>query len=230
VPRLNDCASALVAALTNYYGLLDAGDHSGDVFVRVLTVVLEARLSARKALAVLDAVRDAGLLAPRLLAEASTTELTTIANTATGPVPARAWNLCQKIARWFESHVGDQWWDGRSVLELREELLGIRGVGPNLADDILLRGLCRAVFPVSRGAFRILLRHGWIDDSATYEEAREPVEAVFGGAVATLTRVSRWFEMIARDYCGLRAARCEHCPLAPLLPPSGCVSLANRSD
>jgi len=62
------------------------------------------------------------------------------------------------------------------VLELRSELLGINGVGPETADSILLYSGLQPIFVVDTYTRRVLDRHGIISGSSRYEEIRELVE------------------------------------------------------
>ena len=83
----------------------------------------------------------------------------------------------KQLAHWLvehhDGHVEAFTDSGRSTDDLRDELAGIRGVGMVGADAILLAALGRPAYPVDRGTYRILVRHGWLDPSATYDDARE---------------------------------------------------------
>src|SRR5579864_6744510 len=61
----------------------------------------------------------------------------------------------------------------RPTSELREELLGLNGVGPETADSILLYAGNHAVFVVDAYTRRILERHAILPARAEYEEIRE---------------------------------------------------------
>jgi len=55
---------------------------------------------------------------------------------------------------------------------LRQKLLGIRGIGPETADSILLYGLQKPIFVVDAYTKRIFSRHGILSEKATYEEVQ----------------------------------------------------------
>jgi len=57
--------------------------------------------------------------------------------------------------------------------KLREELLGLNGVGPETADSILLYAGQHPVFVVDAYTRRILDRHGILPGTAPYEEVRQ---------------------------------------------------------
>ena len=65
---------------------------------------------------------------------------------------------------------------------LRRELTALSGIGQAKADAILLFGLGRPVYPVDRGTYRILVRHGWIDPSADYDEVSQLLIHAIGDA------------------------------------------------
>ncbi len=97
----------------------------------------------------------------------------------------------------------------------------LKGLGPATVDSILSRGLGRATYPVDRATYRILVRHGWLDPTADYDEARSVAESLAPDDSAMLTRLSAAFERVGRDFCKPTVAKCERCPLRSLLPEGG---------
>jgi endonuclease-3 related protein len=100
--------------------------------------------------------------------------------------------------------------------QLREELLSLRGVGPETADSILLYALGRPVFVVDTYTMRVVVRHGLLDAEAGYHELQDLFQAglpedlgLFGDFHAQLVEVGKRF-------CRPRP-RCAECPLHPLL-------------
>src|SRR5262249_4665176 len=110
---------------------------------------------------------------------------------------------------------------GRSTDDLREELAGVRGVGPVGADAILMAALGRPSYPVDRGTYRILVRHGWLETSATYDDARDLVVHHTGGDPEVLLGVAAGMDELAGRFCRASAPRCDACPLRDLLPEGG---------
>jgi endonuclease-3 related protein len=98
--------------------------------------------------------------------------------------------------------------------DLRRELLGVHGVGPETADSILLYALGREVFVVDAYTRRVLSRHGMSEAREGYESLRERFER----AIAGRNRLSRLNELhaqvveLAKRHCRPRP-RCEGCPL-----------------
>jgi endonuclease III related protein len=69
--------------------------------------------------------------------------------------------------------------------KLRDELLGLNGVGPETADSILLYAGGHPVFVVDAYTRRIFERHGLITSKARYEDIRRLVERAFQQALPT---------------------------------------------
>lgn len=96
---------------------------------------------------------------------------------------------------------------------LRERLLGVKGIGPETADSILLYAAERPVFVVDAYTGRILGRHGFIDETSTYDDLQAlfmdglPEDAsLFNEFHALLVRVGK-------EFCRKSAPRCADCPL-----------------
>jgi endonuclease III related protein len=67
------------------------------------------------------------------------------------------------------------------VESLREELLGLAGIGPETADSILLYAASREVFVVDAYTRRIFERHGLAEAETGYEEIRLAVQKALTG-------------------------------------------------
>lgn len=193
-------------------------ERRGPGFERVVLAYFENRLNRAVAQRATEALRDAGLLDPGTLAGVDLSELIELLRAAGQANAARLAGPLPRIAEWWSGHAADE---ASSTASLRDELIAIRGVGPATADAILLFGLDRTAFPVSRAAHRVFVRHGWIDATATYEEAAETATRLVGDAPERLRRLSDGLESIGTRSCRVSVARCESCPLRPWLPASG---------
>ena len=252
MPRLDDSRDALILALETHYGS-SAASKSGPVgadrglalFERLTRVALGRVASTKMATSAFEALRDGGMLEPDILASANPLEIDDVLKEARVAMAIKSLRPLQKLARWF----GDRGptLDAEEIAKLsteaiRDEWRAINGIGLAGADALLLFGLGRVSYPVDRATFRILVRHGWLDPTADYDEARsvverlgqsviragearngdEPVDAT---AAAVLVNLSDWFERLGRDFCKPSQARCERCPLHPFLPPDGPVEV-----
>ncbi|HVJ05251.1 MAG TPA: hypothetical protein VM578_06250 [Candidatus Saccharimonadales bacterium] len=68
---------------------------------------------------------------------------------------------------------------------LREELLGLPGIGPETADSILLYAANREVFVVDTYTRRIFGRHGLTKEEMAYEEIRLTVQSALAGEISS---------------------------------------------
>ena len=104
----------------------------------------------------------------------------------------------------------------RPLEQLRPELLGIAGIGPETADDILLYACDKPVFVIDAYTRRMLKRHGLADDRATYEELRAFFERNLDSDLQTFKEYHGLIVYTGKDFCR-RGPKCESCPLAPML-------------
>ena len=110
---------------------------------------------------------------------------------------------------------------GAGLPALREELLGVHGVGPETADSILLYAGGLPTFVVDAYTNRVLARHGWIGFDADYHQIKEHFESNLPEDVALYNEYHALLVSVGKDYCRKTGPRCEQCPLAELLPDGG---------
>jgi endonuclease-3 related protein len=98
---------------------------------------------------------------------------------------------------------------------LREELLCIKGVGPETADSILLYALDRPTFVVDTYTARVAVRHGLIEPPFDYHE----LQALFMDHLPLETPLFNEYHAllvaVGKNACKPRP-RCENCPLGDL--------------
>lgn len=99
-----------------------------------------------------------------------------------------------------------------SAEELRVELLGINGIGPETADSILLYALDQPTFVVDAYTARMARRHGLIDDEAGYYELQALFEENLPVDLAMFNEYHALIVAVGKAHCRPRA-RCEGCPL-----------------
>lgn len=97
--------------------------------------------------------------------------------------------------------------------DLRKELLGVRGVGPETADSIILYALDMPVFVVDAYTKRIFSRHGIIPEKASYRDVQEMVHRSFGEDVPLFKQFHALLVETAKAFCSKKAGSCEKCPL-----------------
>lgn len=96
---------------------------------------------------------------------------------------------------------------------LRAKWLGVHGVGPETADDIVLYAFSRPVFVVDAYTRRLFGRLGLTDPKQSYDALRLPVETALQQEVAALNHLHALIVIHAKQHCRVKP-RCSGCPLA----------------
>ena len=96
---------------------------------------------------------------------------------------------------------------------LRQDLLSVKGIGPETADSIILYAAKQPVFVVDAYTHRILSRHGFIPEESDYHEIQDlfmdslPADTVlFNEYHALLVR-------LGKEFCKKTNPLCSACPL-----------------
>jgi len=95
---------------------------------------------------------------------------------------------------------------------LRQELLGLKGIGPETADSILLYALGKPVFVVDAYTRRVLARHSLISWKASYSEIQALFMAGGRGTSRYWNESHALFVQAGKSVCRPRP-RCHECPL-----------------
>ncbi|SDW07275.1 DNA-3-methyladenine glycosylase III [Marininema mesophilum] len=113
------------------------------------------------------------------------------------------------LATWFiaKGHIDHDGSD--QVLDLRRDLLSIRGIGPETADMILLYVLKRPSFMGDAYTRRIISRYD--EETLSYEEVRQGVLLELPNVVDLQLLHALLVEM-GKEHCQKRRPRCEGCP------------------
>jgi endonuclease-3 related protein len=107
-----------------------------------------------------------------------------------------------------------------NLATLREQLLGVNGIGPETADSILLYAGNLSTFVVDTYTARMLKRHGWIEPEAGYHDIQEHFASQLPDDVQLFNEFHALIVRVGHHHCR-RTPKCEGCPLQPLLPPGG---------
>jgi endonuclease-3 related protein len=102
--------------------------------------------------------------------------------------------------------------DDFSTEELRRELIGIKGIGPETADDIVLYALDRPVFVVDTYTYRIAMRHGWSPPEIGYDELAEIFTSSMPEDIALYKNFHAIIVEIGKGFCKKRKPLCSECP------------------
>jgi len=125
------------------------------------------------------------------------------------------------LLEWVWEAGGVEALSGWTDEKLRSGLLGVHGVGPETADDILLYAFGRPVFVIDAYTRRILGRLGLIDPTMGYEHLRAVIEAELPPDVPLFNQFHALLVAHGKEICRPRprCAACvlrEGCPAATL--------------
>ena len=124
-------------------------------------------------------------------------------------------NLLELVVTRYDGSLEAMFSTGLSTL--REELLGVNGVGPETADSILLYAGELPVFVVDTYTHRVLARHGWIGFEADYHEIQDHFQSTLAQDVSLYNEYHALLVRVGHHHCR-KTPKCDTCPLAELLP------------
>jgi endonuclease-3 related protein len=124
----------------------------------------------------------------------------------------------KSLCRWLIAQGGVRRLARLPTERLREALLGVHGIGPETADDILLYAFERPVFVIDAYTRRIFARLGLIRGDEDYETLRRLFERRLGPDVALFNEYHALIVRHGKDICRKRP-RCTDCCLT-----SGCAA------
>ena len=119
----------------------------------------------------------------------------------------------QDFCGWYLAQGGYKTLAREETEALRRRLLGIKGLGPETADDILLYAFKRPVFVIDAYTRRLFARIGVIQGDEGYEELRYVFESALGPDVALYNEFHALIVRHAKEVCKSRPA-CSGCGLA----------------
>jgi len=103
---------------------------------------------------------------------------------------------------------------------LREQILAVRGIGPETADSILLYAGKQPVFVVDAYTRRILERHSLSHHRAGYEEIRAMLQTSLPRDQQLFNEFHALIVHVGKNFCRPNHPRCSECSLSRFLPQS----------
>lgn len=155
-------------------------------------------------------LRDRGWLSSQAVIEAPEAELAEAVRPA-GYYRTKARYL-KNASEWLESAGGFGSLARRPLRALRKELLGVKGVGPETADAILLFALGQPVFVVDAYTRRLWKRLGWQGSDRPYDELRQAFEIGLPASPALFAGFHALIVTHAKAVCRTRPL-CQECAL-----------------
>jgi endonuclease-3 related protein len=99
--------------------------------------------------------------------------------------------------------------------QLREELLAVKGIGPETADSILLYAFERPVFVIDAYTARVMCRHYFIELGADYSQLQDLFQSNLPQDVKLFNEYHALLVRVGKDFCK-PTAKCPACPLERL--------------
>jgi endonuclease-3 related protein len=100
--------------------------------------------------------------------------------------------------------------------DLRGQLLGTWGIGPETADSILLYAFGRPVFVIDAYTERVARRHGWISGKSTYSDLQRVFIQHVPASACLYNDYHAQLVWVGKHFCRTRP-QCTACPLRVLL-------------
>ncbi|MBM9537851.1 endonuclease III domain-containing protein [Desulfobulbus alkaliphilus] len=182
-------------------------------FEVMVGAVLTQNTSWRNVERAITNLREVGLLSFEAMAALPTGLLAEYIRPA-GYYNVKARRLGNLLSSIKEQHNGDlAGYLGQPLSALREQLLAVKGIGPETADSILLYAASHPVFVVDAYTHRILCRHDLIDEECGYHELQD----LFMDHLPADTRLyNEYHALLVRvgsRFCKKKGPDCEQCPL-----------------
>lgn len=177
-----------------------------EVMVGAVLTQNTAWTNVRLALSALK--RTTALTPARLLALDEATLGEAIRSSGTYRAKARKLHA---LSRWYLEQGGLATLETRPLEPLRDELLGVHGIGPETADSILCYAAGRRTAVVDAYTRRLLSRHGFLEAHAPYESIRGWLHEHLEDSQAVYEEFHALCVRVGYDHCK-PTARCETCP------------------
>jgi endonuclease-3 related protein len=163
------------------------------------------------------AVKDADALSAPAIAQMDLERLQTLIRPS-GYYRQKSVRL-RRLAEWLVERGGGEpaGLAGISTDQLREELLSLRGIGPETADSILLYALERTTFVVDAYTKRIAARHVLVDWECDYHELKDLFESNLPADLDLYQDYHGQLVELGKRHCKRRGPLCESCPARPVL-------------
>lgn len=185
-------------------------------FEVVIGAILTQGVAWRNVEQAIRNLKQAGLLDLMAMAQAPHDELARLIR------PTRYYNMKVKKLHAFCRHVVENYGGSlerlfeKELWALREELLGIYGIGEETADSILLYAAEKPIFVVDAYTKRIFTRLGMVDAGIKYGELQSFFMEHLAPDVALYNEYHAQIDAVGNHYCAVKKPSCGECPLGPL--------------
>ena len=169
----------------------------------------------------IDNLKEAGVLSPRGLYSLPNAKLASLIRPS-GYYNVKAGRLKSFLKFLFRRYGGSlEKMFSSGIGSLRQELLNVNGVGPETVDSILLYAGGLPVFVVDAYTRRMLERHSFISEEASYAQVQELFMKNIKKDVKLYNEYHALIVRLGKEICKKSNPRCNICPLSPDFSPSG---------
>ena len=106
---------------------------------------------------------------------------------------------------------------GEDIVSARQALLGVKGIGPETADSILLYGGGQPSFVGDTYTHRILARHNLIPEECDYQYIQDLFMDNLDHDAELFNQYHALLVNTAKKFCKKNVPLCDNCPLQPML-------------
>ncbi len=124
---------------------------------------------------------------------------------------ARLKNLLDYIGREHDGSLEDMF--KQDMHSLREEILTVKGIGPETADSILLYAGNKPVFVIDAYTHRIFVRHNIVADEDGYYELQEYFMLSLPEDIELYNEYHALIVRLGKEFCKKSKPLCSRCPL-----------------
>jgi endonuclease III related protein len=223
-PARRGTVSRDASLLRSYYGALFAAhgpQHwwpGRSRFEIIVGAILTQNTGWKNVQRAISNLRKARLLTPRAIAKVRASTLA-VHLRPSGYFRQKTKTLKAFVDFLFSQHCGSlDHLFATPTAALREQLLALRGIGPETADSILLYAGKHPVFVVDAYSRRILERHGLAHPRSSYEELRSAFESSLPRDHQLFNEFHALIVHTGKEFCRKSSPACSRCALKPFLP------------
>lgn len=134
-------------------------------------------------------------------------------------IPTLYWRMKARKLKAFVNHIMDNYHGDlqgfltKDQQELREELLGLYGIGPETADSILLYAANKPIFVVDAYTKRIFSRLGFFEADISYADMQKFFMQNLDAEVPLFNEFHALIVGVGNNFCSNKRPSCHNCPI-----------------
>ncbi len=126
----------------------------------------------------------------------------------------RLHNLLKMIENLYDGNLDH--FSNDDVVSARENLLNVKGVGPETADSILLYACVQPIFVIDTYTHRVFSRHNLVEEETDYHTMQTVFMDHLPEDVQLFNEFHALIVRVAKQFCKKTNQLCEQCPLQGL--------------